>query len=507
MRQLGLHISTSSTKAILVDHQKDKGIILDAAEFEIPDGMLTNGDITNLPLFTKHLKEIRKKFGKANAIISVPSRTYTCTVIRLPDMTEEEIRQSLEFEMEKYIKKGVLSDYIWGYIPINEVTVETDRQRTKNVSVLVVAFLKDYITNILTCAKKAGLHVVSVESEDLALWRAYYASSHLNYMSIHISSTETQVSTCNKGNLFYMRPRTGMGTTQLFNLGDGGTDAYDALIEELRRTSEYYIDRAKTTATEVFLTATEKVPEYFINRLYNDIGIPVKPWTIDGDMIVGNIPISSKMELDQIDETFAAAMGLALQPLFDEDKIIDLIPKDYVRKDRVSQIIKISLGTAGAVVILLGSFVLYVHILGNRLDGLQQERNSVQREIDRGVQLQTEINNLQQEIADMKNNGHGQVVIGESVSMEIGNFMQYIEKNIPRDMKIHNMTYDSVQNTIKIKAIADSQQSIGAFLLLLEQLEEIGEAKTGQIKQYKFGNITYLASEIEVRLAKGGSVR
>lgn len=508
MKHLGVHIDVFKTRAVLFDLNKDNGKIVATDEFDVPEGMIVDGEIANIPQLTNHLKAIRKRFGRVNTTIALPSKSSVCTVIRIPDMPAEEIRQALGYEMEKHIKKGVLSDYIWNYVVINEEFVEIDRQRIKNIGVLAVAFPKMHIVNLLECAKKAGLHVVSVEAQDVALWRSYAAQSELNYVNMHIGHNEVQFSTFHRGNLYYVRPKANIGTGFIFKDEMDTMDAMNTtLVEELRKTSEYYADRTKTRVEKVFVTSFYNIPDTFVQSLATQIANRVQKWEVRNEFVLNNKRITYDEGSVHLDETYAVAFGLALRSADVADNVIDLIPKDYVRKNRISQVVKICLGTGAVLLVLSGSFVLYVRLLENKLSNLLNERNEIQAELDWAAQIQTQIENLRLQIEMFEKGTFIDPGKDQSYSIAMGNFMHYIEKNIPRDVKIHNMHYESASNSVILRIIADSQQSIGSFLLLLEKLDEVDYATTKQVREYKFGNIVYLASEIEVKLVEGGAAR
>lgn len=507
MKHLGIHLDVAKTRAVLFDLNKNEGKILATGEFDNPDGMIVDGEVVSFPLLVEHMKFIRKRFGRVNATLAVSHKSCICTIVRVPEMPEDELRKTIEYEMERFIKKGVLSDYVWNWMIVNEEIVEVDQRRIKYISALVVGFPKMQIVQILGCAKKAGLHITCIEAQDVALWRSCVAQSQLNYISMHVGYNEVQVATSHRGNLHYIRPKASVNTSLIF--GDHADIAFNTFVEELRRTSEYYIDKTKSRADCVLVTSSQEVPDEFIKLLDSNMSIPVKKWDVQNEFVLNNTRIVCNADEIYINETFAVALGLALRTADESHNTIDLIPKDYVRKNRISQVVKISLGTGAILLMLVGSFAFYVHLLENKLSDLMKERNSVQAELDRATALQNDIESLRMQIStieQMQADG-GTAKKDQTYGIAVGDFMHYIEKNIPRDVKLHNLHYDSMTNRIRMKTIADSQQSLGSFMLLLEKLENVTEVSTTQIREYKFGNISYLASEIEVKIGAGGAAR
>jgi len=147
---------------------------------------------------------IRKLHSEAgvsdrNVAISIPEQLVFTRTIKLPLLTDQEVESAVKWESEQYIP-----------IPLNEAMVQhmiLERRETASppeVIVLLVAAPRIVVDKYIKVVQGAGLNVVSVETELLALSRSL-GPSDKSVLLVDIGATSTDIAVCKKGLLSFSR--------------------------------------------------------------------------------------------------------------------------------------------------------------------------------------------------------------------------------------------------------------------------------------------------------------
>lgn len=174
LETFGLDISDLSLKIAKLEK---KGEGLELAFFgtwTIPSGIIEGGEIRDKKTLSEIIKkalEVQKKKIKLGSVIcSLPEEKSFLDVIRLPQIKKEELRTTVEYEVENYIPLPVNQVYFDCEI-IKPVRVVGGR-RPKYIEVLIVATPKKIVDSYLEVLKMGGLKPRALEVECLAIARA-----------------------------------------------------------------------------------------------------------------------------------------------------------------------------------------------------------------------------------------------------------------------------------------------------------------------------------------------
>lgn len=167
----GLDISDLSLKIIAL---KKRGKFFDLASFgdeEIKPGIIKEGEIKDRGGLVKVIKEAIKKttgdkLKTKYAVVSLPEERAFLQVIRLPRMSEQDLKSAVVFEAENYIPLPVDQVYL-DYQVVRNLTLPLD-----HLDVLLAALPKITVEPYLDCLKTAGLKPKVMEIESLAISRA-----------------------------------------------------------------------------------------------------------------------------------------------------------------------------------------------------------------------------------------------------------------------------------------------------------------------------------------------
>jgi type IV pilus assembly protein PilM len=169
---LGLDIGASALKAVQIKDLKD-GFELEVFDILPIDRSIIGEESVKEPaLLVAAIKELLKKakIKTKNVIISVSGHSSVIIKrISLPQMSEEELTESIRFEAEQYVPFGI-DDVNLDFQIIGPAAEEGQ------IDVILVAVKKDLINEYLGIVKDAGLNPVIVDVGAFALENMYEAN-------------------------------------------------------------------------------------------------------------------------------------------------------------------------------------------------------------------------------------------------------------------------------------------------------------------------------------------
>ena len=166
---VGLDIGSSYIKAVKLKESKG-GYELELCQLHsLPPELIVDGSIIDSLRLVDSLKEMIKTAGiKAqNAAISISGHSSVIIKrISLPEMSEEELSESIKFEAEQYVP-----------FDIEDVNLDFQiigpKDEPGQMDVILVAVKKDIINEYIQVVKEAGLMPVVVDIDSFALENMY----------------------------------------------------------------------------------------------------------------------------------------------------------------------------------------------------------------------------------------------------------------------------------------------------------------------------------------------
>ncbi len=340
---VGLDISDTSLKYIAFKPSLKDGISRELSlwgDIDIPSGVLSRGEVTDMKQLVAVLKEFKDKTGAEFVRVSLPEeRAYLFETEIKASTPPKEVRALLEFRLEENVpipSREVFFDY--------SIMPDVPEARTTNVA--VAAYAKETIQAYYDACIEAGLRPISFEVEAQAMARAVIPK-HIEgaAMLVDFGKTRTGVGIVYKGALLYTstidiggnqlsqvlrkilgdKPEaeyTRIKNTQGLVRGVDSTDVRDALMstvsvvrDELAARMQYWHSRpthhAERRISSIVLCGgsvnLKGLPEYFTETL----GIPA----VRGNVWENAFPLDSVVPPIDRRHSFgyAAAIGLALK--------------------------------------------------------------------------------------------------------------------------------------------------------------------------------------------------
>lgn len=203
-------------------------------------------------------------------VISLPESQVFTRTVKFPLLTNEEINSAVKWEAEEYIP-----------IPVKDAIVRhqiLERQETGNppqVLVQVVAVPKQLVEKYVNVVTKAGLEVVAIETELMALSRVW-KSQEKSILVLDTGSRSTNIGIIKAGQLFFSRsvPVGGDAFSRAVSMGLGVTpmqaDEYKATYGLAENQLEGKVSRAIKPVLNSIIDEVRKSLNYFQVEMRNE---------------------------------------------------------------------------------------------------------------------------------------------------------------------------------------------------------------------------------------------
>lgn len=197
MPAVGINISDNSMKMMDLQPSEDGLLPARYENMSMPDGAVEAGIIKDDKTVTSLLKSLRKHYDLSFVRASIPEENGYIFSISLPNVSSEELKESIRFQLPEHVPLSV-SESTFGY-DIIDVNKKTGRM---DVSVTVLP--RDIVMKYEQIFSDAGLTPLSFEIEAQAISRAAVPEeSDDTVMVVDIGRTRTGISIVANGIVRY----------------------------------------------------------------------------------------------------------------------------------------------------------------------------------------------------------------------------------------------------------------------------------------------------------------
>jgi type IV pilus assembly protein PilM len=166
---IGLDIGSSFLKMVQLKERKGRYELEAFDMMPLPPELIVEGSIIDSLRLVDSIKELMKKsrIRAKNVVIGIAG--HASVIIRrivLPEMSEEELSESIKFEAEQYVPFDVEDVAI-------DFQILGPREEAGQMDVMLVAVKKDIVNEYTSVVKEAGLNPVVVDVNDFALGNMY----------------------------------------------------------------------------------------------------------------------------------------------------------------------------------------------------------------------------------------------------------------------------------------------------------------------------------------------
>ncbi len=236
---LGVDIGTTNIKIAQITTKDDVHVLdtygLVNVAFEIQEHNLEGIQRT-----VAVLSNLIEKAGVTTrkVVASLPNSTVFTSVIDMPKLTEEELKNAVEFEAKKYVP-----------LPMSEMTLSwsvIEKKQDDGTKILITAVPSSILRSYLKIFELAKLEPFAMEIEVLALLRSIIGDDKENNLLIDIGAKATHLNITEKGNLVLTR-----------NIPVGGETITKKIAESLKVS----VTRAEQFKKDFGLNQVSLIPE------------------------------------------------------------------------------------------------------------------------------------------------------------------------------------------------------------------------------------------------------
>jgi len=166
---IGLDLGSSYIKTVKLKESKGTYELELLDLHPLPPELIVDRSIIDALRLTDSIKEMVKKTGLKSRDATISISGHSSVIIKkisLPEMTEEELSESIKFEAEQYVP-----------FDIEDVNLDFQiigpKEEPGQMDVILVAVKKDIISEYISVVKEAGLNPIIVDIDSFALENMY----------------------------------------------------------------------------------------------------------------------------------------------------------------------------------------------------------------------------------------------------------------------------------------------------------------------------------------------
>jgi len=175
---VGLDIGRTSITAARLKHQTGGSVLLQAALDNLPEGLISEGEVRDVEALAFALRDFWKKHkikGRKVAL-GLANQKVVVRALDFPMLDDKELLSAIEFQAQDYIpipaEEAVFAHHVMG-TAVDEDGIEMQK-------VLVVAAQKDMVMDFVNAVKKAKLMIDGIDLQAFAMMRSMRSGSFLD---------------------------------------------------------------------------------------------------------------------------------------------------------------------------------------------------------------------------------------------------------------------------------------------------------------------------------------
>jgi type IV pilus assembly protein PilM len=333
---VGIDFGTHSVKAVELSNITTHPKLVNFGSQTTPQGVINSEDKKDQKKLADVVKKLYSdsKIKNTSIVVALPEFSVFTRFLEFPGVKEEELKDAVFYEAKQYIPVPI-EEVRMSYVPIGF-------NEAKNAPrVLLVAAPLKIIESYIKVTEMAGLEIVAIETESVALGRAMYrATQQKHVVMLDFGANSTDMSIMMEGYLVFSQSIS-IGSDALtqaivnkFNFEYSQAEEYkrnygitpdvlenkiynvlspilESIVLEVNRGIEFYKNKTLTNApTEFFLTGDGALlpglADYLSKALHVNATI-ANPWS--------NIQVDRKFQdiISKSGPSFSVAIGLALK--------------------------------------------------------------------------------------------------------------------------------------------------------------------------------------------------
>lgn len=268
----------------------------------LPSGMVEQGEIKKEPELIELIKETLKerKIKSKRVIASFPDSKVFIRVVQIPQMSEEELKEAIQWETEQHLPLSIDQVYLDYQILLENPAVEKGQ-----IGVLICASPKESVDSFINLFKKIGLIPFVLEPTSQAVVRSLIKKEEIKDKAILIINLKEE-----KASLIICDFET---IQNVFSVSLSSKNIQDSLLEGIKNSLDFYkghFEKAHSISKAIVCGERKDLKE-IISFLREKFSFPIEmPKNLFADLSFSE-EISQEKKLG-----FVAPIGLALRNFY-----------------------------------------------------------------------------------------------------------------------------------------------------------------------------------------------
>jgi type IV pilus assembly protein PilM len=260
----------------------DGGRMVRSASLDLPEGLVSDGEVTDPAALAAHLKSFVSKAGLPKSVrLGVANQQIVVRVVELPRIEDERQRDAaVRFQASEAIAmpldEAVLDHGVAGYADAPD--------GTPRMQVVLVAARRKMIDSLLQATKAAGLKAQGIDLDAFALVRALAGPAQDDdgaRVFCHLAGV-TNLAIAVGSTCFFTRPLSAVWDSD---------DAGSRLADEIRLSIDYYMTQPQARPVcEVVLSGPGSAHAELVEGLGMQLGIPLRVAAPLGSIDAAELP-------------------------------------------------------------------------------------------------------------------------------------------------------------------------------------------------------------------------
>ncbi|MEO5927919.1 MAG: type IV pilus assembly protein PilM [Patescibacteria group bacterium] len=201
---LGIDLGLSGIKVVELMNEKGRARLVTYAFVDFPTSAQGSAPLTeDIDKTAALIKKMvaKSKTTSKKVVSALPIASVFSSIISVPAANEKELKEAIQWQAKKLIP-----------VPLEEITLDfktidsTDGEGGKKVTrVLITGAPKPLVNKYVEIFKKAGLELISLETEAFAMIRSLVGKDRSSIMVVDIGSQRTNISVIERGVPFLNR--------------------------------------------------------------------------------------------------------------------------------------------------------------------------------------------------------------------------------------------------------------------------------------------------------------
>jgi len=331
----GLDVGTTAIRLVQLRRKASTPVLVAYNEIEVPDNVTSTDSTEDRGRTVQLIKQLVKDSGVStkNVVAGLPSDKVFASLISTPKLGEAELASAVRYQADQYIPMA-LDEVKLDWAVVGPGTKPEDQD------VLLLAAPNSLASKYLSMMEEAGLEIVALETDGLALSRSMVHANDTPALVVEVgTNTSTLVAVLDGAPRLIRSVPVGGAVfnrtvAQKLKLQDAQAEQFirkfgmtqdklegevykalkptvDSLVAEIVNSAKFFVERyPQTKLTKIILTGGSSQPPEFPAYLANNTNLPVEignPWTRVA------YPSNQQNDLNSVANHYGVAVGLAMR--------------------------------------------------------------------------------------------------------------------------------------------------------------------------------------------------